>query len=229
MNLQTTNLIRWSGLAAIGAGLIFAGIQPVHPPDQIASVTTGTWATVITLKLAMCLLFLIAVTGLYARQVEASGILGLAGMLLLVISWFLQTGFVFAELLILPTLASSSPGYVESFLGIFNGVPGSMDIGPITAIYGVVGLFYLLGGIVFGIAMVRSAVLPRWPAILLAVAALATPAAALLPHAAQRYAAVPMGVAFIWLGYTLWTEKRNTTASSNAPPSVGPLRPAGAH
>jgi hypothetical protein len=66
----------------------------------------------------------------------------------------------------------------------------------------------MLGGLVFGIATVRAAVLPRPPAVLLAVTALLTPLAALLPHELQRLAAVPMGVAFGWLGYALWLERR---------------------
>jgi hypothetical protein len=50
--------------------------------------------------------------------------------------------------------------------------------------------------------------LPRWPAGLLAVAAVLTPAAALLPHAIQRLAAIPVGLALAWLGYALWSERR---------------------
>ena len=37
------------------------------------------------------------------------------------------------------------------------------------------------------------------------------PVAALLPHALQRYAAVPMGIAMIWLGYSLWSERRRSS------------------
>jgi hypothetical protein len=35
-------LIRWAGLAAMAAGIYFAGIQPIHPPDAPSSVTPGT-------------------------------------------------------------------------------------------------------------------------------------------------------------------------------------------
>ncbi len=38
--MNTQNLIRWAGLAAMAAGIIFAGIQPIHPLDVLASVTT---------------------------------------------------------------------------------------------------------------------------------------------------------------------------------------------
>jgi hypothetical protein len=208
MAITSKGLIRASGLAAMAGGLIFAGIQPIHPADEVASVTTGLWAVIISLKFAMCLFFLIGFTGIYARQAEKAGWLGLAGFALLTVSWFLQTGFVFAELFVLPVVAAPLPGFVESALGVANGHPGMMNIGALVPTYAVVGVCYLLGGLLFGIATVRAAVLPRSPAIMLAFAAIITPAAALLPHAIQRYAAVPMGIAMIWLGYTLWAEYR---------------------
>src|SRR3712207_9237065 len=55
-------LIRWAGLVAVVAGIIFAGIQPIHPPDVLSSVATGAWAIIMPLKFAMCLLFLVGIT-----------------------------------------------------------------------------------------------------------------------------------------------------------------------
>ena len=75
-NLESDPLGR-SG--AVAAGVIFAGIQPIHPPDVVESVTTSAWAIITPLKTAMCMLFLLGITGLYARQVEKAGWLGLAG------------------------------------------------------------------------------------------------------------------------------------------------------
>lgn len=216
MAFSSQTLIRWSGLAAIAGGLIFAGIQPIHPADELTSVTTPLWTVIIGLKFAMCLFFLIGFAGIYARQAEKAGWLGFVGFALLTVSWFLQTGFVFVELFVLPIVASVLPGFVDSALGIANGHPGAMDIGALVPTYAVVGVCYLLGGLVFGIATVRAAVLPRWPALMLAFAAIITPAAALLPHAQQRYSAVPMGIAMIWLGYSLWSERRRK-ASDNLP------------
>src|SRR5712692_3061676 len=117
MKLTASSLIRWSGLSAVVAGIIFAGIQPIHPPDVVASVTTSAWAIITSLKTAMCLLFLLGITGLYARQVNKAGWLGLAGFLLLSLSWALQTAFVFAEAFILPLLATTAPQFVDSVLG----------------------------------------------------------------------------------------------------------------
>ena len=163
MKITASSLIRWSGLAALVAGLIFAGIQPIHPPDVLSSVTTGAWTIIISLKFAMCLLFLIGIAGIYARQVQEAGWLGLAGFLLLILCWWLQTGYVFTDLFILPVQANAAPQFVESFLGIVNaGSPVEMNIGALPAAYGLIGIVYMLGGLLFGIALLRAGILPRW-------------------------------------------------------------------
>jgi hypothetical protein len=222
MKVMASSLIRWSGLAALVAGLIFAGIQPIHPPDVVASVTTGAWAIITPLKFAMCLLFLIGITGIYARQVNEAGWLGLAGFLLLIVCWWIQTAFVFAEAFVAPPLASTAAGFVDGLLGISYGNTGGVELGALPAIYSLgIGIPYMLGGLLFGIATFRARVLPRWPAGLLAVAALLTPAAALLPHAIQRYAAIPVALAIAWLGYTLLTERR--ARASEPAPGTGSL------
>src|ERR671921_1367343 len=117
MKPTASKLIRWAGLAALVAGIIFAGIQPIHPSDVLSSVTTGTWAIITTLKTIMCLLFLAGITGIYSRQVEEAGWLGLAGFLLLTLSWWLQTAYVFAEAFIMPPLATTAPQFVDGLLG----------------------------------------------------------------------------------------------------------------
>src|ERR671917_159697 len=222
MKVTASSLIRWAGLAALVAGIIFAGIQPIHPPDVLSSVTTGAWVIIMPLKLAMCLLFLVGITGIYARQVKEAGWLGLAGFLLLSLAWWIQTGYVFAEAFILPVLATAAPQFVDSFLGIARGNPGEMNIGALPTIYSLgIGIPYMLGGLLFGIATLRAGILPRWPAGLLAVAAVLTPAAALLPHAIQRLAAIPVGLALAWLGYALWSERR-ARASDPAPGGASP-------
>ena len=201
-------LIRASGLAALAAGIIFAGIQPIHPPDTLPSVTTGAWAVITPLKTAMCMLFLLGIAGIYARQVNQAGWLGLAGFLLLSLSWTLQTAFVFAEAFVLPPLATLDPNFVDGVLGIASGRSSELNLGALPALYAVVGVTYILGGLVFGIATWRAGILSRWAAGLLAVAAALTPVAAVVPHQVGRLAAVPTAIALAWLGYGLWSERR---------------------
>src|SRR5215218_4115009 len=118
MKVTASSLIRWSGLAALVAGLIFAAIQPIHAPDVVAPVNNGPLGKITPLKTVMCLLFLIGITGIYARQVKEAGWLGLAGFLLLIVCWWLQSAFVFAEAFIAPPLASTAAGFVDGYLGV---------------------------------------------------------------------------------------------------------------
>jgi hypothetical protein len=226
LKLSASSLIRWAGLAAMAAGIIFAVIQPIHPADELASVTTSAWAIITSFKTAMCLLFLLGIMGIYARQVNSAGWLGLAGFLLLSLSWWLQTAFVFAEAFMFPLLATAAPQFVDGVLGtLARGQASDANLGALPTIYSLgVGVPYMLGGLLFGIATFRAGILPRWPAVLLAVAAALTPLAALLPHAIQRLAGIPVGLALAWLGYALWTERQTRTAESvpgRASPQLG--------
>ncbi len=93
------------------------GIQPIHPADVVASVTTSAWAIITPLKTIMSLFFLLGITGLYARQANKAGWLGLAGFLLFSLCWALQTAYIFAEAFILPLLATTAPQLVDGLLG----------------------------------------------------------------------------------------------------------------
>src|ERR671921_1439023 len=208
MKITAPSLVRWTGLSAMVAGICFLVLGLLHPPNVLSSVTTTRWTIVHSLAVAMSFFGLLGIMGLYARQVKEAGWLGLAGFLLLIVCWWLQTAFVFAEAFIAPPLAKTAAGFVDGYLGISYGHTGGIDLGALPAVYGLVGILYLLGGLLFGIATLRARVLPRWPAGLLAIAALLTPAAALLPHAIQRLAAIPVALAIAWLGYALFSERR---------------------
>lgn len=213
MKITTSNLIRWSGLSAMAAGLIFAGIQPIHPPDVLASVNTNLWAILTSLKTVMSLFGLFGIAGLYARQVEKSGWLGLAGYLLLTLFYAVQMCMSFVEPLILPLLTTVAPTFVESVLGLASGTAGPMNLGALAVVYQLVSALYLLGTLLFGIAMFRTRIPSHWAACLLASSGpLAVIMVTLLPHWIERFAAWPMGIALIWLGFALFTERREPSA-----------------
>jgi len=190
------------------AGIIFAAIQPIHPPDVLASVSTNAWAIITPLKTVMAFLFMLGITGLYAKQVNKAGWLGLVGFLLLSLFWALQTAFIFAEAFILPPLATAAPQFVEGILAVVSGQPTNVNVGAFPVLFALAGIPYMLGGLLFGIATIRAGILSRWAAGLLAVASILTPLAALLPHELQRLAGIPVGLAIAWLGYSLWSERR---------------------
>ncbi|HEU4322718.1 MAG TPA: hypothetical protein VFS21_06175 [Roseiflexaceae bacterium] len=209
MKPTTSGLIRWSGVAAMVAGVIFAGIQPFHPLDMLESVTTTHWAIIQSLKTTMCLFGLLGLTGLYARQANEAGWLGLAGYLLLSLFFAHTLPLAYTEAFVLPLLAAEAPTFVAGFLGIFNGHPVQTNLGALPVLYTLAGSAgYMLGGLLFGIATLRAGVLPRWAAGLLAAGAVMPVVLAMLPHPLDRTFALPTGLALAWLGYALWTEQR---------------------
>ena len=207
MKVTTPKLIRWAGLSAMVAGFIFAGIQPIHPADVISSVNTSLWAIITSLKTVMSIFGLLGIAGLYARQVEKTGWLGLAGYLLMSCFYALQMCFSFTEPLILPLLTTEAPKFVAGFLGVVTGAPSEVSLGALPAVYALVAVLYMLGTLLFGIALFRARIVSRWAAGLLALAGPLSILMKLFGHPLDRLAAVPMGIALAWLGYSLWSER----------------------
>ena len=210
MKITSANLIRWAGLAAMGTGILYIAIQAIHPLDVLSSVTTTRWAVVHYLSIVMDLLGLLGIAGLYARQVEKSGWLGLAGYLLFGLFWALDVAFHFIEAFVEPVVATEAPKFVAGLLGMVNGVPSEVSLGAIPGVYALDGIAgYVLGGLLFGIATFRAGILPRWAGGLLALGALLPLLlSSLVHHPFDRLFAVPVGFALAWMGYALWSERR---------------------
>lgn len=212
MKITASKLIRWSGLSAMAAGIIFAGIQPIHPPDVIASVTTNAFIIITSFKAIMSLFGIFGIAGLYARQVEETGWMGLAGYLLLTIFYAIQMCYSFAEPTILPLLVPVAPTFVTSVMQMASQSPTDMNLGAFAAVFSFLPILYLLGLLLFGIAMFRARILSRWAAGLLALSGPIAVVLSLLGHPLDRLAAVPMGIALAWLGYALFFERRESSS-----------------
>ena len=220
--LTASTLMRLAGLSAVVAGICFIVIGMFHPVNEPSAVN-ATWVNVHIFASALGFFGLFGMAGLYARQVEETGWLGLAGFLLFTVWMTLVCGFSFVEAFILPTLASASPVFVESFLGMLSGTPGAIDLGILSAIWNISGPMFILGPLLFGIATFRARLLPRWAGALLALNAVLVPLGALVPPEYQaRIIMVPVGLALAWLGYALASERREkasepVTARSTQP------------
>jgi hypothetical protein len=208
MKPTATNLIRWAGLSAMVAGICFVLVGLFHQLNILSSVTTTQWVIVHVLAMAMCFFGLFGITGIYARQVEETGWLGLAGYLMLSLWLAVILGFTFVEVLILPLLATEAPAFAEAFLGAVTGSASETNVGALPMTWNLAAPLLPLGGLLFGIATFRARILPRWATGLLAVGCLLAPMAALVPTEHQPKVMVPIGLALAWMGYALWTERR---------------------
>ena len=210
--MNTQNLIRWAGVSAMVAGICYVVVGIFHPPNVLSSVTTTQWAIVHVLATAMCFFGILGMAGLYTRQAEKTGWLGRAGFVLLSLWFALILGFSFVETFLLPQLATEAPTFVDGFLGMFTSTASEMNLGALPTLWMLTAPLYMLGGLLFGIATFRAGILPRWAGGLLVLGTALAPVAALLPLEHQPKVALPVGIALAWLGYALWSERREEAA-----------------
>ena len=152
----------------------------------------------------MSVLALVGITGLYLRQVTQTGLLGLIGFVLFASCFLLLVAGTWVEAFVLPPLADDAPGFVNDVVAIPGGGEIVGDVGLLDTGGQVLGVTYLLGGLLFGAALFRAAVLPRWAALLLAVGTVLTLLLPLLPHTLGRMTAIPVGLGLAGLGLSLW-------------------------
>ena len=146
------------------------------------------------------LLVLLGLPGLYAAQRGGMGRLGLVGFLTAFSGTYLiaVTGnFGFLA----PVLAKQSPAVLDSI----------NQYSPVVIINGLAAIVFMIGYVLFGVAMIRTATLPRWSGVLVAVGApahlLGFGIAQLVTTAAWPVAilgSVSLGAGLGWPGYRLW-------------------------
>jgi hypothetical protein len=224
MTVTTTGLTRAAGLSAAAAGLIFIAVQINHPPMDAASAATTEWVIRNSAKVLMGALALVGITGLYLRQVRQVGVFGLVGYLLLSAGYLLMFATEVISAYVLPSLTNLAPGYVNDILVAAAGGTPAGDIGAMKTVLAVTGIGYMLGGLIFGIALFRANIVARWAAALLAVGTIATASLAVLPESFNRPMAVPVGLALIGLGLSLWREQRSPAAGTPAEVSAPTAR-----
>ena len=96
-----------------------------------------------------------------------------------------------------------------------------MNVGALVTVYSLLSVVYLLGLLLFGITIFRAHILSRWAAVLLALSGPVAAVMSQLGHPIDRLAAVPMGIALAWLGYSLLSERR-APASEPVPGRASP-------
>ncbi len=217
MTITATSLTKAAGAAAAVAGSIFIAVQIKHPATTSFTTETTQWVARETAKIVMIALALVGITGMYLRQYRKAGILGLFGYLVFAAGYLALFSVEVIAAAVLPELVHTEPGFVNDVVGAANGRTPKGDIGGIHTLLDLAGAGYVLGGLIFGVALFRTRVLARWAAALLAVSTVATAALAVLPESFNRPLAVPEGIALLGLGVSLWRNPRDSRQSSPEP------------
>ena len=223
MTVTTTGLTKAAGLSAAAAGLIFIAVQINHPAMTVDSVATTDWVVRNSAKVVMAALALVGITGMYLRQVRQMGVIGLIGYVLFGIGYLLMFATEVISSYVLPGLVQIAPGYVNDVVVAAAGGTPDGDIGSMKVVLAVAGAGYMLGGLVFGASLFRAGILARWASALLAVGTIATVSLAFLPEAFNRPMAVPVGLALVGLGVSLFREQGSRDVDVDA---VAALEPA---
>lgn len=220
MDITSSRLIRSAGVAAALAGSLFIAVQIGHPAPDTFTTETAQWVARSCAKVVMAALALAGITGMYLRQHRRAGVLGLVGYLVFATGYLAMLAVEVIAAVVLPTLVNTGPRFVDDVVAAATGGHPNGDIGGLQTLFNVAGAGYMLGGLLFGIALFRTRVLARWAAALLAVSTAGTAALAVLPSSFSRPFAVPEGIALIALGWSLW---RSTHADDDPP--VAPVDP----
>jgi hypothetical protein len=198
-------LLRWSGLALIAGGLLMAVATALHPSQETTATilqAEGRLVAAHVLFTLSSLLVLLGLPGLYGTESARMGRLGLAGFLVAFTGTTLVTvsgNFGFLA----PVLAAESPATIDAI----NVYP------PVVALDAVAFGGFVVGFVLFGLAMARTATLPRFSGLLVAVGAPIQVFGFALGQTVSPalwslaiLGSVALGVGLAWPGYQLWQE-----------------------
>ncbi len=195
--MSPSNLIRWCGLAAMLAGVLWivpAIIIAFKPrgcigPDECDVMAMRDTSDVAPFLLLALLLTVVGLAGVVirARNTDGFGRLVKAGVALYVVG---ITLFVVGTVL--------------------NAISEAFWVLMLPA-----GLAMIVGLVLTGIAVFRTGVLPRWVAVLIVIGSLAM--LGFNDQNAEVLMAIPFGIAWIAVGYALWSGR---DASADLPSRV---------
>ena len=160
---RLARLLRWCGMALMAAGVLLVVATLLHPSRETATTIVASEPRLVAAHVVYTLawlLVLLGLPGLYAAQRGGMGRLGLVGFLTAFTGTYLiaVTGnFGFLA----PVLAKQSPAVLDSI----------SQYSPVVIVNGLAAILFMIGYVLFGVAMIRTATLPRWSGVLVAVGA----------------------------------------------------------
>jgi len=160
---SSVGLLRWCGMALVLGGVLMAVAILLHPSSETATTIIASEVGLVAAHFVYTLaglLVLLGLPGLYVSQRAGMGRLGLSGFLTAFAGTYLiaVTGnFGFFA----PVLAKEAPAVLDAILQYW----------PVAVINGLAAITFMIGYVLFGIAMTKTATLPRLPGVLVAVGA----------------------------------------------------------
>ena len=205
--MSPAKLVRWSGLAVLVSGIlrITRGVLDfIFIPEGMAlstQATTDMWRDLALLTVVIFMLLVPGLIGLYVHQSSKAGVLGLVAFLVALVGTMMAFATFWSGYLYVPELAQSAPSLLD------NGSPRLMLLGFLIPF-----LLFYVGWLLFGLVSVLARVFPRWAGalLILGVPLIFLQGLVHLPLAGD----VVFATGLVWMGYALWSEKRETVAQA---------------
>ena len=200
--------IRWSGLALAVGGFLAALFWILHPEESVLLMNPAGYQAEHLLEFIGLMFLIPGLMGLYARLSNQTGWLGFAGFLFTLLSLLVTFGVSIVDTFIWPSIAQIQPDLILTAEGEFN-----QSSGPFAATISLIVPFAMIGAvgfILFGIAIWRISMFPRWAGLLLAIAGpLYCIGPGFVPHGLLLFNLIvygPFALASLWLGLSILNE-----------------------
>jgi hypothetical protein len=160
---RSARLLRWCGLALAVAGVLMAVATLLHPSHETATTIIAREVRLVAAHAVYTLswlLVLLGLPGLFVAQRGGMGRLGFVGFLIAFLGTYLiavSGNFGFLA----PVLAKDAPAVIDAI----------SQYPPVVGLNALAAIGFVVGYVLFGIAMMRTAGLPRLSGILVAVGA----------------------------------------------------------
>jgi hypothetical protein len=198
--------VRQAGMIALAAaGLILVSqvSQIVIPLFLTESFWNATQSLRMGLALAAMFVLLLALTGLYARQADAMGKIGLVGYILASLGTVLVAGDWWYEGFIGPVLREQAPALLAT------APSGTILVGA-----AITSGAFAAGWALFGLASFRAGLVPRGAAVLMAVGGIVGILGLIAPFQ------IPLALAVGWMGLSLVRSEARAVQPALAAPVV---------
>ena len=208
MNVQ--KLYKMAAGSGVLGAVLLALSMTTHPMDSAASTQ---WALSHTMGFVGTVLLLTAAVGLYLFTAERTGIVGLAGLVMLLFSMALFSGLVYFDGLVAPAAGVDA-------MAFFN--RQFQEGGPVGIVLGATAALWIGGWLLLGLASYRADALPRWALITVVLAAIPISGVP-VPMPAKLAGAAVFTAGMTGLGYALWRHAGRETAGSSPSGGVGAI------
>jgi len=153
--MSPARLMRWSGWSLMLGGIAIVGHYLSHPPGETAQFTLyPLWEMSHWLGGIAWLLVLFGLVGVYLRQSERIGVLGLIGFVLAFAGSALDAGgeVVFGAIM-QPVIAGLAPDWLNATSPFY--------VSALRPALGVINLPLVVGFLLLGVVTLRAGVFPR--------------------------------------------------------------------